>query len=102
LKSLKALESDSLGLYPVVVQNILTKEVLMLGFANADALTKTAETGLATFWSRSRSEMWVKGATSGNYLHVEEILSDCDADAVLYLARPEGPTCHTGSTSCFK
>jgi phosphoribosyl-AMP cyclohydrolase len=98
---MKTLDQDSVGLVPVVVQDEATRQVLMLGFANYEAIEKTKETGLATFWSRSRNELWVKGATSGNFLHVTSIRADCDDDALLFLATPDGPTCHTGATSCF-
>jgi phosphoribosyl-ATP pyrophosphohydrolase/phosphoribosyl-AMP cyclohydrolase len=98
---LKKIDQDSLGLVPVIVQDADTKEVLMLGFANDEAIAQTKATGLATFWSRSRNEIWVKGATSGNYLHVLDIKSDCDDDSLLYLAKPDGPTCHRGTSSCF-
>jgi phosphoribosyl-ATP pyrophosphohydrolase/phosphoribosyl-AMP cyclohydrolase len=73
----------------------------MLAHASREAIARTLSTGRATFWSRSRGELWEKGATSGNVLHVAAVVADCDADAVLYLADPEGPTCHTGSASCF-
>lgn len=89
------------GLIPVIVQDRITGQVRMLAYANREALARTLETGRATFWSRSRREIWEKGATSGNALHVTSVVADCDADAVLYLADPVGPTCHTGSPSCF-
>ena len=73
----------------------------MLGYMNADALKQTLESGHAWFWSRSRQELWHKGATSGNYLEVKEVWYDCDADAVVVKAHPIGPTCHTGEQSCF-
>ncbi len=88
-------------LIPVVAQDAATGQVLMLGFANKEALELTIKTGTAWFWSRSRSELWNKGATSGNYLHVEQIFGDCDNDSILLMCRPDGPTCHTGETSCF-
>ncbi|MDR2531202.1 MAG: phosphoribosyl-AMP cyclohydrolase [Oscillospiraceae bacterium] len=88
-------------LIPVIAQDADTGLVLMLGYANEDALRLTLESGTAWFWSRSRSELWNKGATSGNYLHVERVLCDCDDDAILLMCRPDGPTCHTGETSCF-
>lgn len=89
------------GLVPVVVQDAVTREVLMVGYANREAIEKTIETGYAHFWSRSRGRLWMKGETSGNVVRVEEILVDCDGDAVVYVARPSGPVCHTGSRSCF-
>ncbi len=92
---------DSRGLLPVVVQDRLTGEIRMLAYANEEALRLTQETGLATFWSRSRSEIWVKGKTSGHELRVTRVLVDCDADAVIYESEPVGPSCHTGAESCF-
>jgi phosphoribosyl-AMP cyclohydrolase len=89
------------GLVPVIVQDSSTKEILMLGYANREAIIKTVETGYAHFWSRSRKRIWMKGETSGNTLRVEEIMIDCDGDAVIYVAKPSGPVCHTGSRSCF-
>jgi len=88
-------------LIPVIAQNAVTGKVLMLGYANEEALRLTLETKTAWFWSRSRSELWNKGATSGNYLHVVQVLSDCDDDAILLQCNPDGPTCHTGNESCF-
>src|SRR5262249_31676793 len=78
----------------------LTGQLRMLGYANREALARTIATGKATFWSRSRGELWEKGATSGNALHVTAVVADCDADAVLYLADPTRPTCHTRAPSC--
>ncbi len=89
------------GLVPAVVQDADTLGVLMLGWMDAEALAATQETGRATFWSRSRGERWVKGETSGNTLDVVSLHLDCDADTVLVVARPAGPTCHTGAVSCF-
>lgn len=89
------------GLLPAVVQDALSGEVRMLGYMNRAALEETERSGLVTFFSRSRGGLWRKGETSGNVLQVEAILPDCDADALLILARPQGPTCHTGSHSCF-
>ena len=88
-------------LIPVIIQEVDTLEVLMLGFTNRRAVGLTLETGSAWFWSRSRGELWNKGGTSGNFLHVKEIRTDCDTDTLLYLCRPDGPACHTGSRSCF-
>lgn len=90
------------GLVPVVIQDTVSLKVLMLGYMNEEALAKTKAEGLVTFFSRSRNELWTKGATSGNYLHVKEIFEDCDNDSLLIKVRPDGPTCHTGSESCFK
>lgn len=92
---------DSRGLVPAIVQDANSGEVLMVGYMNEESLRLTQEKGQAVFWSRSRQEIWHKGATSGNYLNVVKILADCDADALLVLAKPVGPTCHTGNTSCF-
>ncbi|MGE4275741.1 MAG: phosphoribosyl-AMP cyclohydrolase [Lawsonibacter sp.] len=88
-------------LIPVVIQHAETKDVLMVGFTNRRAVELTLETKTAWFWSRSRQELWNKGATSGNYLHVQRILADCDMDTLLYFCLPDGPTCHTGAPSCF-
>ena len=95
------LKFDEKGLIPAVVQNASTKEVLMVAYMNSESLEKTVESGHATFWSRSRQELWEKGATSGNYMNVEEIRVDCDADCLLLLVNPDGPACHTGARSCF-
>ncbi|HEY0312119.1 MAG TPA: bifunctional phosphoribosyl-AMP cyclohydrolase/phosphoribosyl-ATP diphosphatase HisIE [Allosphingosinicella sp.] len=89
------------GLLPAVVQDRASGRLLMLGYMNRDALAATLETGLATFWSRSKQRLWQKGETSGNHLRVAAIHEDCDADALLVLADPKGPTCHLGTTSCF-
>lgn len=89
------------GLIPVVVQSAEDDRVLMLAYADRQALKRTLKTGLAHFFSRSRQRLWCKGETSGHYLHVLEVRADCDGDALLYRVRPEGPTCHTGRVSCF-
>lgn len=86
---------------PVVVQDDLTGEVRMVAYADAPALERTRTSGRATFFSRSRNAPWVKGETSGNFVEVRAVRFDCDEDAALYLGRPRGPTCHTGSESCF-
>lgn len=88
-------------LIPVIIQDAETREVLMLGFTNEEAVRLTMETKTAWFWSRSRRELWNKGATSGNFLHIVKMTADCDSDTLLYLCRPDGPTCHTGNKSCF-
>jgi phosphoribosyl-ATP pyrophosphohydrolase/phosphoribosyl-AMP cyclohydrolase len=93
--------SQGSGLLPAVVQDRLTGQVRMLAYVSREALARTLATGRATFFSRSRGELWEKGATSGNTLAVSAVLADCDADALLYLVDPAGPTCHTGSPSCF-
>ncbi|HEX3760349.1 MAG TPA: bifunctional phosphoribosyl-AMP cyclohydrolase/phosphoribosyl-ATP diphosphatase HisIE [Kofleriaceae bacterium] len=92
---------DERGLVPCIVQDAVTDVVLMLAWMNAEALRLTRETGAVHFWSRSRQALWKKGETSGHTLAVAEIRIDCDLDAVLVKARPAGPTCHTGATSCF-
>jgi phosphoribosyl-AMP cyclohydrolase len=84
-----------------IVQHVQTDEVLMFAFMDREALEKTRETGLAHFHSRSRSRLWMKGETSGHVLRVQQILVDCDQDAVVLKALPEGPACHTGAASCF-
>ena len=89
------------GLLPVIIQDATTLKVLMLGYMNEAAFEKTVASGLVTFWSRSRQELWTKGETSGNFLHVVEMFADCDADTLLIKARPDGPTCHRGTTACF-
>lgn len=88
-------------LVPVVVQDVRNNNVLMLGYANREALAATKKTGLLHFWSRSRGKLWKKGETSGNTLRVIEIRRDCDRDALLARVEPAGPTCHTGGYSCF-
>jgi phosphoribosyl-ATP pyrophosphohydrolase/phosphoribosyl-AMP cyclohydrolase len=92
---------DERGLVPCIVQDAVTDVVLMLAWMNAEALRRTRETRAVHFWSRSRQALWKKGETSGHTLAVVEIRIDCDLDAVLVRARPAGPTCHTGATSCF-
>jgi phosphoribosyl-AMP cyclohydrolase / phosphoribosyl-ATP pyrophosphohydrolase len=89
-------------LLPVVVQDADDGTVLMLAWANEDALAATERTGEAHFWSRSRDELWHKGATSGHRMPIVEVARDCDADAILYRVRPTGPACHTGERSCFR
>lgn len=89
------------GLVPAIIQDAKTKTVLMLGYMNEESLKKTQETGLVTFYSRSRQCLWTKGETSGNYLHVVSIKSDCDNDTLLIQAIPDGPTCHTGTDTCW-
>ncbi len=89
------------GLVPAVVQDAVTRRVLMLGFMNEEALKTTRDRGLVTFWSRSRETLWTKGETSGNYLEVRDIIEDCDNDTLLIKAVPTGPVCHTGKDTCF-
>jgi len=89
------------GLVPVVIQDNTTLQVLMLGFMNEEALEKTNKEGKVTFFSRSKNRLWTKGETSGNFLFVKEITTDCDNDALLVKVDPAGPVCHTGTISCF-
>ena len=89
------------GLVPAIVQDARTKNVLMLGFMNREAYDKTVATGKVTFWSRSRNCLWTKGETSGNYLNLVEVKNDCDKDTLLVKAIPDGPTCHTGTDTCW-
>lgn len=93
--------SKTNGLLPVIVQDKKTSAVLMLGYMNEEALEKTMEDKKVTFWSRSKKRLWQKGETSGNYLKFVSMEKDCDSDSLLIQAIPEGPTCHTGSYSCF-
>lgn len=99
--NLDALRYDSDGLVPVVVRDAATGEVSMLAWANREALAATLESKNATFWSRSRGKIWIKGETSGNRMEVLSARADCDGDAVLYEVRRSGPACHTGRASCF-
>lgn len=92
---------DAYGLIPTVVQDAATKEVLMLAYMNEDSLQKSIDTGQTWFWSRSRSELWNKGATSGNTQQILSLNYDCDGDTLLALVNPQGPACHTGETTCF-
>lgn len=92
---------DGAGLVPVVVQDRRSGDVLMMAWANAEALARTAETGLAHFWSRRRRALWRKGETSGHGLLVRELRADCDRDTLLMVVDPEGPACHTGTRTCF-
>lgn len=89
------------GLLPAIVQDATTGTVLMLGYMNRDALEATQASGHVTFWSRSKRRLWTKGESSGNYLELESLAADCDGDTVLVLARPAGPVCHAGTTTCF-
>lgn len=89
------------GLVPCIVQDATSSQVLMLAYMNEESLRKTIETGLATYWSRSRNALWTKGETSGHYQHVKEILIDCDADTLLLKVDQDGAACHTGKYSCF-
>jgi len=89
------------GLIPVVVQDAKTKETLMLAYANREAVEKTLSTKKATYWSRSRNELWVKGETSGNTQKIISVTADCDFDALLYVVEQKGVVCHTGAATCF-
>jgi len=101
MTALTDLKWDDNGLIPAVVQDDQTKQVLMLAWMNEEALRQTMTTGYVHFWSRSRQELWRKGATSGNVLVMSEIWYDCDGDALLVRATAHGPVCHTGEVSCF-
>lgn len=98
---MKDLKFDEHGLLTAIAQDAHSKQILMVAMMNAEAYQKTVETRKAHFWSRSRQTLWLKGETSGNILDVVEMHLDCDADAVLLLVEPRGPTCHTGEISCF-
>ncbi len=97
----ESLKFDEQGLIPAIVQDAVTKQVLTLAYMNRESLKISMEKGLCCFWSRSRQELWLKGETSGNYQHIVSITADCDNDAVVVLVEPDGPACHTGTTSCF-
>ena len=92
---------DDRGLVPAIVQHAATGEILMMAWMNAESLARTLGQGTTWFWSRSRQELWNKGATSGNLQHVTEVLYDCDGDVVLVKVHPDGPACHTGERTCF-
>ncbi len=89
------------NLIPAIIQDAVTRQVLMLGYMNQDALKQTCDTGIVTFFSRSKNRLWTKGETSGNFLNVVTIKNDCDADSLLISVNPKGPTCHTGSDTCW-
>lgn len=89
------------GLIPVVVQDAESKEVLMLAYANEEALQKTLSTGYAHYWSRSRKKLWMKGETSGHTQKIKQVTTDCDYDTLLYVVNQKGPACHTGEYTCF-
>ena len=99
--TLAQIRFDERGLIPAIVQDAETGQVLTLAYMNSLALERTLATGQTTFWSRSRNELWRKGATSGNVQYVVAVHIDCDGDAVLVQVRPAGPACHTGSVTCF-
>ncbi len=95
------LKYDEQGLIPAIVQDARTGKVLMMAYMNRESLDKTLAEGLVCFFSRSRGELWIKGETSGNYLHLREIMADCDSDCLLVKADPDGPACHTGTDTCW-
>lgn len=101
MTDLPEINYDERGLVPAIVQDAASGEVLMLAWVSEEALKRTIESGTTWFWSRSRGELWNKGATSGNVQHVVEVRYDCDADTLLYRVTPDGPACHTGERSCF-
>ncbi len=101
MNALREIKYDANGLIPAIVQDVETNQVLMLAYMNEESLRLTLEKGETVFWSRSRSELWHKGATSGNLQRVVEIRVDCDADTLLILVHPAGPACHTGNQTCF-
>lgn len=96
-----SLTYDSRGLVPCIAQDETTGQVLMLAWMNRESVARTLETGLVTYWSRSRGEFWVKGMTSGHFQHLVSLRADCDRDCLLAIVRQEGAACHTGSFSCF-
>jgi phosphoribosyl-AMP cyclohydrolase len=99
--AVKALLKDPAALIPAIVQDISSNEVLMLAYMNSESLALTLSTGKATFWSRSRNELWVKGATSGHFQEVHSVTLDCDGDALLLKVTQTGVACHTGDRTCF-
>ena len=101
MSDLNSIKWDAQGLVPAVVQDAGTRQVLMVAWMNAESLQQTLEQGETVFWSRSRQELWHKGATSGNTQRVRQISVDCDADTLLIQVEPAGPACHTGENSCF-
>jgi phosphoribosyl-AMP cyclohydrolase len=99
--AVKALLKDPAALIPAIVQDVSTNEVLMLAYMNTESLALTLSTGKATYWSRSRNELWVKGATSGHFQEVHSVSLDCDGDAILLKVTQTGVACHTGDRTCF-
>jgi phosphoribosyl-AMP cyclohydrolase len=99
--SVEALLKDPAALIPAIVQDVSNNEVLMLAYMNAQSLALTLSTGKATYWSRSRNELWVKGATSGHFQDVHSVSLDCDGDAILMKVTQTGTACHTGDRTCF-
>ena len=98
---IESIKYDEKGLVPTVIQDVSDGTILMVGYMNKQSLAMTLEKEMVTFWSRSRQKFWTKGETSGNYLKLKEIYTDCDSDTILVKAKPKGPTCHTGKRSCF-
>ena len=98
---IEELKFDENGLIPAIVVDSITKQVLTLAYMNKESLQISMEKGLTCFYSRSRQELWLKGETSGNYQHIVSITADCDKDALVVVVEPDGPACHTGTTSCF-
>lgn len=98
---IRNLKFDNRGLIPAIVQDVQDNTVLMLGYMNNESIQMTFEKNKVTFWSRSRQQYWTKGETSGNFLELIEMYTDCDSDTLLVKAKPCGPTCHTGKRSCF-
>lgn len=101
-KVIRKLKFDDDGLIVAVIQDIDTKEILMVGYMTIESINKTLASKKVTFWSRSRKRLWTKGETSGNFLNLVQILVDCDGDALICLVKPDGPTCHTGAKTCFQ
>jgi phosphoribosyl-AMP cyclohydrolase len=101
MTSLAKIKWDADGLVPAIIQDVNTRQVLMMAYMNAESLEQTIASGETVFWSRSRGELWHKGATSGNIQKVRDIFVDCDADTLLITVEPAGPACHTGEVSCF-
>ena len=99
---MNTIKLDSRGLVTAIAQHAETGEVLMLGYMNEESIKRTLDTGNVWFFSRSRSELWHKGSTSGNYLRLQSAVLDCDGDAILLRVLPDGPACHTGSETCFQ
>lgn len=99
--NIETLKFDKKGLIPAIVQDIETRVVLMMGYMNRESLEKSLETGRVCFYSRSRQKLWTKGEESGNFLYLVDIAADCDQDTLLIKARPAGPTCHTGTDTCW-
>ena len=97
----KKIQLDQNGLVPAIAQHAETSEILMMGYMNPSSLSRTVESGEVWFYSRSRSELWHKGETSGNFLRTKDIIVDCDGDTILLKVIPDGPACHTGAQSCF-